>query len=174
MMMSFDNVWVAEAFGFAAIIFNIIGYRCNDMRRYLFLSGGAMLCLSAHFFLLGAMAAGIGCGLAAIRNAVTLVVRGTWVLVLFISLSIGFFIYEWVILQHGYLIILAYTSSFIFTAGSILFTDVALMRRWFIFAESIGLVYALAVGSIFGSVFNTVNLCSIAFKMWQQRKIHHP
>ena len=174
MMMSFDNVWVAEAFGFAAIIFNIIGYRSNDMRRYLLLSGGAMLCLSAHFFLLGAMAAGIGCGLAAIRNAVTLVARGTWVLVLFISLSIGFFIYEWVILQHGYLIILAYTSSFIFTAGSILFTDVALMRRWFIFAESIGLVYALTVGSIFGSVFNTVNLCSIAFKMWQQRKIQHP
>lgn len=125
-------------------------------------------------FLLGAMAAGIGCGLAAMRNAVTLVVRGTWVLVLFISLSIGFFIYEWVILQHGYLIILAYTSSFIFTAGSILFTDVALMRRWFIFAESIGLVYALAVGSIFGSVINTVNLCSIAFKMWQQRKFPHP
>ncbi|MDG1122407.1 MAG: YgjV family protein [Glaciecola sp.] len=168
--MTLDNVWVAEAFGFSAILFNIVGYRSNNMRSYLILSGGAMLCLSAHFFMLDAMAAGIGCGLAAIRNAVTLAVRGTWVLVLFISLSIGFFIYEWVILQHGYIILLAYTSSFIFTAGSILFTDVALMRRWFIFAESIGLVYALAVGSIFGSVFNTVNLCSIAIKMWQQRQ----
>lgn len=169
--MTLENVWIAEAFGLGAIMFNIVGYRSNNMRRYLFLSGGAMLCLSTHFFLLGAMAAGIGCGLAAIRNAVTLAVRGTWVLVLFISLNIGFFIYEWVILEHGYLIILAYTSSFIFTAGSILFTDVALMRRWFIFAESIGLVYALAVGSIFGSVFNAVNLTSIVVKMWQQRKI---
>ena len=168
--MPLDKVWFAEAFGFAAILFNVVGYRSNNMLRYLVLSGGAMLCLSAHFFLLGAMAAGIGCGLAAIRNAVTLAVRGTWVLVLFISVSIGFFIYEWVILQHGYIILLAYTSSFIFTAGSILFTDVALMRRWFVFAESIGLVYALAVGSIFGSIFNTVNLCSIAVKMWQQRQ----
>lgn len=169
--MTLENVWIAEAFGLGAIMFNIVGYRSNNMRRYLFLSGGAMLCLSTHFFLLGAMAAGIGCGLAAIRNAVTLAVRGTWVLVLFISLNIGFFIYEWVILEHGYLIILAYTSSFIFTAGSILFTDVALMRRWFIFAESIGLVYALAVGSIFGSVFNAVNFTSIVVKMWQQRKL---
>lgn len=169
--MTLENVWIAEAFGLGAIMFNIVGYRSNNMRRYLFLSGGAMLCLSTHFFLLGAMAAGIGCGLAAIRNAVTLAVRGTWVLVLFISLNIGFFIYEWVILEHGYLIILAYTSSFIFTAGSILFTDVALMRRWFIFAESIGLVYALAVSSIFGSVFNAVNLTSIVVKMWQQRKL---
>ena len=169
-----ENVWIAEAFGFGAIIFNLVGYRSNNMRRYLYLSGGAMLCLSTHYFLLGAMAAGIGCGLAALRTAVTLAVRGPWVLVLFISLNIGFFIYEWVILEHGYIILLAYTSAFIFTAGSIMFTDIAVMRRWFIFAESIGLVYALAVGSIFGSVFNTVNLCSIAFKMWQQRKIQHP
>lgn len=140
------------------------------MRRYLILSGGAMLCLSTHFFLLDAMAAGIGCGLAAIRNAVALKVRGMKILILFLSINIGFFVFEWVVLQHGYLIILAYTSSIIFTAGSIIFTDTAVMRRWFLFAESIGLVYALLVGSIFGSIFNTVNLISIVIKMRDIKK----
>ena len=165
-----DINWIAEAFGFGAIIFNIFGYRSNDMRRYLILSGGAMLCLSTHFFLLDAMAAGIGCGLAAIRNAVALNVRGMKILILFLSINIGFFVFEWVVLQHGYLIILAYTSSIIFTAGSIIFTDTAVMRRWFLFAESIGLVYALMVGSIFGSIFNSVNLISIVIKMRGTKK----
>lgn len=165
-----ETVWIAEAFGLGAIIFNIFGYRSNDMRRYLVLSGGAMLCLSTHFFLLGAMAAGIGCGLAAIRNAVALKIRGTRILLLFLSINIGFFLFEWLVLQHGYLIILAYTSSIIFTAGSILFTDTAVMRRWFVFAETIGLIYAFMVGSVFGSIFNSVNLISIIIKMRSTKK----
>lgn len=165
-----ETVWIAEAFGLGAIIFNIFGYRSNDMRRYLVLSGGAMLCLSTHFFLLGAMAAGIGCSLAAIRNAVALKIRGTRILLLFLSINIGFFLFEWFVLQHGYLIILAYTSSIIFTAGSILFTDAAVMRRWFVFAETIGLIYAFMVGSVFGSIFNSVNLISIIIKMRSTKK----
>ena len=136
-----ETVWIAEAFGLGAIIFNIFGYRSNDMRRYLVLSGGAMLCLSTHFFLL-----------------------------VFLSINIGFFLFEWFVLQHGYLIILAYTSSIIFTAGSILFTDTAVMRRWFVFAETIGLIYAFMVGSVFGSIFNSVNLISIIIKMRSTKK----
>ena len=129
-----------------------------------------MICLSTHFFLLDALAAGIGCGLAAIRNAVALKFKGKRILVLFLSLTIGFFLFEWFVLAHGSLLLLAYGASIIFTAGSIVITDVAVMRRWFIFAESLGLLYALGVGSIFGSVFNTINLFSIPLKSWQQRQ----
>ncbi len=61
---------VAEIFGAIAVVFNFIGYRQSDINRYRFISAIALLSVSIHFFLLGAMAAGVGCMLACIRNIV--------------------------------------------------------------------------------------------------------
>jgi hypothetical protein len=40
-----------------------------------------------------------------------------------------------------------------------------------VFAELLGLVYAISVGSVFGTVFNLLNLFSIGLKLWQERGI---
>ncbi|WDT85516.1 YgjV family protein [Alteromonas sp. 009811495] len=48
---------VAEAFGALAVILNFIGYRQNNVDRYLLISAFALAALSAHFFMLDAMAA---------------------------------------------------------------------------------------------------------------------
>lgn len=166
-----DINFTAEAFGALALAFNIVAYRQDTMSRYLIFSGFSMACLSAHFFLLEAYAAGIGCGLAAIRNAVALKSRATWVLLLFVSLNIGAMLVEYFVLNHGPLLFLAYASGFIFTVGSIVITQVEVMRRWFLFAESLGCLYAVLVGSIFGTIFNLVNITNILLKMVRSKKV---
>lgn len=160
---------IAEAFGAAAVVFNFVGYRQNDVNRYRFISAIALGCVSVHFFLLGAMAAGIGCMLASIRNIIAMRYRNHSILYFFVILNLLFFFYEWLWLEHGLLIVVAYASSMIFTVGSIVLQDANLIRRWFILAEVLGLIYAVAVGSIFGSIFNVSNLISIAIKGFQQR-----
>lgn len=161
---------IAECFGALGLMANIFGYRQDNINRYLWFSAGALVCLSLHFFLIDAMAAGVGCGLAALRNVLAIYFRGRALLAIFFSLNIGFFIYEWFILQHSSIILLAYLSNSIFTVGSVLLTDTVRMRRWFVFAEGFGLLYALLVGSIFGSIFNAVNLINILLKMGQTKK----
>lgn len=161
----------AEIFGAIAVVLNFIGYRQNDINRYRFISALALASVSAHFFLLGAMAAGIGCLLACIRNIIAMRYRSNYVLYLFVVLNVGFFCYEYFWLDHGHMIIVAYVSSLIFTVGSIVLQDANLIRRWFVLAEILGLAYAISVGSIFGSVFNVSNLFSISLKMWQERRI---
>jgi uncharacterized membrane protein len=41
------------------------------------------------------------------------------------------------------------------------------IRQWFILAEVLGLIYAIMVGSIFGTVFNITNLLSIFYTLYQ-------
>ena len=158
---------VAEAFGALALIINFIGYRQNDINRYRLISAIALACVSAHFFLLGAMAAGIGCILASIRNIVALRYRNNGVLIFFVIANIAFLLYEWFGLGNGWIILLAYSSSLIFTVGTIVLQQARAIRRWFILAELLGLAYALMVGSIFGSIFNVSNLVSIFIKLKQ-------
>ena len=157
--------WVAEGIGAAALLFNVVAYRQDDMRRYLIFSGCSMACLSLHFYLLLAYAAAIGCGLAAIRNAVVLKTRARWVVAVFVGLNVSAMLIEYFVLQHGPWLFLAYLSGFIFTVGSIVITQVMVMRRWFLCAECLGCVYAVIVGSIFGTVFNLVNMSNIVLKM---------
>lgn len=162
---------IAEAFGAIAVILNFIGYRQQQMNHYLLISGLALASVSAHFFLLGnAEAAGIGCALASVRNFVALKYRGKRVLALFVLANIGFFFYEWFYLDSAWIIVIAYTSSLIFTVGSILLTSAARMRQWFILAEVLGLTFAILVGSIFGTIFNITNLTSILMTLFKDFK----
>ncbi len=165
-----NQVFIAEMFGAVAVIFNFIGYRQQDINRYLLISAVALAAVSTHFFLLGAVAAGIGCALACVRNIVAIKYRGTPILVLFVLANIGFFVYEWFYLDSQWIILFAYTSSLIFTVGSIVLTSALRIRQWFILAESFGLIYAVLVGSIFGTVFNFTNLCSIFFTLYRDKR----
>lgn len=164
---------LAEGFGALAVVLNFIGYRQNKVENYLFVSAFALMSVSIHFFMLDAMAAGIGTLLASIRNMVALKYRGKSVLFFFVAANVGFFLYEWFGLDHGALIIVAYTSSLIFTVGSIMIRDAMRIRQWFLVAESLGLVYSVSVGSIFGTVFNVSNLCSIISKLYMERRRKH-
>lgn len=161
---------LAEAFGALAVILNFIGYRQDDINRYRFISALALASVSIHFFMLGAMAAGIGCALASVRNIVAMRYRSNLILFLFVALNLGFLAFELFILEHELWILIAYASSLIFTMGSIVFTHAGQIRRWFILAELLGLSYAIMVGSIFGTIFNIVNLCSIVIKLIQERR----
>ena len=160
---------VAEAFGALAVILNFISYRQDDVNRYRLISALALASVSTHFFMIGAMAAGIGCALACVRNLVAMKYRGNNILITFVMLNIGFLCFELFVLEHGYLIFVAYASSMIFTVGSIALNNAKTIRQWFILAEVLGLVYAVMVGSIFGTVFNVVNLISILYKLFQDR-----
>lgn len=162
--------WWAESLGAAALVINFIGYRQADANRYRAVSAVALLCVSLHFFLLGAMAAGIGCLLASIRNVIALRYRNALVVWAFVGLNLAFLALEWWVLQHGPLIFIAYASSLVFTVGSVVLNDAHRIRQWFVLAEGLGLIYALLVGSVFGTLFNLSNLISILTKLASSRK----
>lgn len=157
-------------FGALALIFNFIGYRQNTVNRYRLVSAFALAFLSAHFFLLGAMAAGVTLALGAVRNIVAMKYRQRWILYLFVLLNVLFCLWEFFILGNSALLFIAYASSLLFTVGSIVLDSTASIRRWFVVAELLGLIYAIAVGSIFGILFNLSNLTSIVTKMLSERK----
>jgi predicted membrane protein len=113
------------------------------------------------------MAAGVGCMLACIRNIVATKYRGLTVLIIFVMANLGFFFFELFWLDHSWTIIIAYASSLIFTVGSISLTSAKRIRQWFILAEVLGLIYAIMVGSIFGTIFNITNLLSIFYTLYQ-------
>jgi hypothetical protein len=156
----------AEGFGAIAVVLNFIGYRQQDINRYRFISAIALACVSTHFFMLGsAEAAGIGCALACVRNIIAIKYRGYFVLSFFVVINLAFFFYEWFMLGSAWIILFAYTSSLIFTVGSVTLKSALRIRQWFILAEILGLVFAVLVGSVFGTIFNITNLCSIVYTL---------
>ncbi len=164
-----NHIIIAEAFGAIAVVFNFIGYRQQDINRYRLISAIALAAVSTHFFMLEALAAGIGTALACVRNLIAMRYRGNGILAVFVVLNVAFFCYEWGVLDSPWIIIIAYSSSMIFTVGSIILTNAVQIRRWFIFAEALGLIYAVLVGSIFGTIFNISNLCSIFYILYRDR-----
>jgi hypothetical protein len=164
-----NQIVIAEVFGAIAVVVNFIGYRQQDINRYRLISAVALAAVSTHFFMLGALAAGIGTALASVRNLIAIYYRGNAILALFVVLNIAFFTYEWGYLDSPWFIIIAYSSSMIFTVGSIIFTRAAQVRQWFILAELLGLVYSIIVGSIFGTIFNISNICSIVYILVRDR-----
>ncbi len=42
-----------------------------------------------------------------------------------------------------------------------------MIRQWFVLAEVLGLIYAITVGIIFGTIFNLTNLLSIFYTLYQ-------
>ncbi len=167
----FENAsFLAEAFGAIAVVLNFIGYKQQDINRYRLISAMALAAVSTHFFLLGnAEAAGIGCALACVRNLIAIKYRGHFVLGFFILANVLFFLYEWFYLDSAWIILFAYTSSMIFTVGSITLKSALKIRQWFVLAEALGLVFAILVGSIFGTIFNVSNLASILYTLYKER-----
>ena len=157
-------------FGALALITNFVGYRQNTINRYRFVSAFALAFLGTHFFMLDALAAALSLWLGAVRNIVALKYRQPWILYLFVLLNIAFCLFEWFILNNSPLLFIAYASALIFTIGSIVLTTASSIRRWFVLAESLGLIYAIAVGSIFGVLFNISNLTSIFIKLRSERR----
>lgn len=161
---------LAEALGAVALVVNFIGYRQNTINRYRLISAFALAFVGAHFFMLSAMAAGVACWLASIRNIIAIYTQHVSIVVIFVLINLGFFAYEWWWLDHHWLIIFAYASSIIFTVGSVMLRSAAAVRKWFILAEGLGLVYVLASGSIFGTLFTVSNMVSIIIKLREDRR----
>ena len=162
--------WLAEGFGLLAIVINFISYRQNNANHYRIISGIALASLATHFFMLGATAAGIVLSIGVIRNIIALRWQGRRVLWFFVLANLVFMLWEWFWLENDWSLFIAYASSLIFTVGSIRLNDANLIRRWFILAEALGLIYAVLVGSISGVLFNISNLSSITTKLWQDRR----
>lgn len=162
--------YLLHILGALALVTNFIGYRQNTINRYRFISAIALALLSWHFFLLGGTAAGITLALGAIRNIVALKYRQRWILYLLVLINSAFCAWEWFVLGNSALLFFSYAAALIFTVGSIVLQSAASVRRWFILAECLGFIYAAAVGSAFGILFNISNLTSIFLKMRSDRK----
>ena len=156
---------VAEGFCAIAVVLNFIGYRQTNVDKYLLISAFALSALSVHFFMLDAMAAGIGTLLASVRNFIAIKHRSNAILFFFVAVNLGFLAYEWFVLEHSWIIFIAYASSLIFTVGSLVIRNTHTIRKVFLVAETLGLLYAISVGSIFGTVVNVSNLISILSKL---------
>ncbi|MCC5856486.1 MAG: YgjV family protein [Idiomarina sp.] len=156
--------------GLLALVTNFIAYRSESANWYRFISAVALAFLSAHFFMQGAMAGGIGLAIGSIRNIVALRYTQPLVLVLFVLANIVFCLWEWLVLQNSAILFIAYASSLIFTVGTIVLKTAAAIRRWFILAEILGLIYAALIGSIFGVLFNLSNLTSIVLKLRDDKR----
>lgn len=165
---------LAESFGVAALVLNFIAYRQPSANRYRLISAIALGSLSVHFFMIDAMAGSIVTGIAFFRNLIAMRWQGPWVLWSFVVANLVFLLYEIMVPQGGepvyWALALAYSSSIIFTVGSIKLNDPDLIRRWFLVAEVLGLMYSVLVGSVSGTVFNIVNLTSILLKLLQDKR----
>ncbi len=165
---------LAESFGAVALVLNFIAYRQPSANRYRFISAIALGCLSVHFFMIDAIAGSIVTGIAFFRNLIAIRWQGPRVLWFFVAVNIAFLVYELMFPQGGqpvyWALALAYSSSIIFTVGSIKLNDPDLIRRWFLMAEVLGLMYSVLVGSLSGTVFNIVNLTSILLKLLQDKR----
>ncbi|RTE87792.1 YgjV family protein [Lysobacter sp. N42] len=169
------DVWI-YILGGLALVTNFIAYRAASANRYRIIAAFALGFLSAHFFLQGALAGGIALGIGSIRNIVSLRYTQKPVLYIFVLINIGFCLWEWLVLQSSAILFIAYASALIFTVGTIVLQSATRIRQWFILAESLGLIYAALVGSVFGVLFNISNLTSIVVTLWrdhQKAKLNH-
>lgn len=184
--------YLAEAMGVIAVIINVISYRQHDMNRYRLVSAIALSFLALHFFLLDAISGAIVLLISVIRNIMAMRWQTVSLAILFAGLTIGFGLLEWFyvpMLQtwfsalattvgapewqyvaQPWTMLFAYLSAVIFAVGTILIRNTTQLRKCFLLAESLGLVYALSVGSVLGTVFNVFNLISIVFTLYQDSR----
>ncbi|RUO44076.1 hypothetical protein CWE15_02565 [Aliidiomarina taiwanensis] len=156
--------------GGLAVLTNFIAYRAGTINKYRVIAALALAFLSLHFFLQEALAGAIGIGIGAIRNLVAVRYTNRLVLVVFVAATLGFCLWEWLYLHNPVSLFIAYASALIFTVGAIVLTHVQAIRRWFIVAELLGLLYAFIVGSGLGMLFNLSNLTSIVTKMRSEQQ----
>ncbi|RUO22460.1 hypothetical protein CWE08_04595 [Aliidiomarina iranensis] len=163
--------YAVHIFGALALIINFIGYRQETINRYRLVSAFALACLSVHFFMLGASAAGIGLAIGAVRNIVAMRYQSVAILLVFVLLNIVFCLWEWFVLENSAVLFVAYTASLVFTVGSVILKSAQSIRRWFILAESLMLIYSILVLSPFGILFNVSNLISIFLKLRSEKRL---
>lgn len=174
-LLSLDNpLIITELFAACALIVNIYAYRQVAIRDYRIYSGVAMFLLSIHFFRLEAYAAFVGTSLAFIRNIVSLKYNDWFTTGIFVALHFVGMGIEWFVLGHGVEVLIAYAAGIIFTIGTLRLQNTVDIRRWFTLAEALNLVYAIWVGSIFGSIYSIFNLIVLGafwFKRIRSRKV---
>ncbi|RUO36429.1 YgjV family protein [Aliidiomarina sanyensis] len=163
------DIWI-HIFGAAALITNFIGYRQDTVNGYRFVVAFALAFLSVHFFLLGAMAAGIGLAIGAVRNIVAMRYQSVPVLLIFVGLNVFFCLVEWFVFKNSPILFIAYTASLIFTVGSVILKSADTIRKWFIVAETMMLCYAFLIFTPFGMLFNISNLTSIFLKLRSDKR----
>lgn|GEM_PF-165866 len=150
---------ITELFAACALVANLFAYRQKSVTHYRIYSGIAMLLLALHFARLEAYAAAVGCSLAVLRNIVSLKYNNWGVTAWFVLLNLLCLGFEWLYLNHGAEIFVAYTASIIFTVGTLRLQNILQIRKWFTLAEALNLIYAVVVGSVFGSIYSALNLC---------------
>ncbi len=163
--------YFAESFAVLAMLINFWAYRQTLVNRYRLISGIAMVCLGTHFLLLDAMAAAVGCYLAFARNLISMRTQNRNIVILFVILNVLFLLYELFVLDHGLFILLAYTASIIFTVGTFVLSSAQMMRKVFLVAVLLNLIYAIYVGSVMGTLGIVIGITGITTKMWQERKL---
>lgn len=163
------EIWIYIA-GAAALVTNFFAYRSESVNTYRLISAIAFAFLSAHFFLQGAMAGAIGVAIGSIRNLVAIRYNHISIVLLFVAATVGFCLWEWLVLGNPLILFIAYASTLIFTIGSIVLKSATSIRRWFVVAETLGLLYAFMAGSVLGALFNLSNLTSIIVKLSAERK----
>ncbi|WP_113905940.1 YgjV family protein [Aliidiomarina celeris] len=163
------EIWITVT-GLLALVTNFIAYRAESANTYRLIAALALAFLSSHFFMQGALAGGIALGIGAVRNIVAMKYTQKRILFGFVAVNIGFCLWEWLYLGNSAILFIAYASALIFTVGTIVLTNATAIRRWFILAELLGLIYAAFIGSTFGVLFNLSNLVSIVLKLLSDKR----
>lgn len=120
---------------------------------------------SVYFFMLDVMVVGIGILFVSVCNFIVIKYRSNVILFFFVVVNLGFFVYEWFVLEYSWIIFIVYVFLFIFIVGFLVICNMYIIRKVFFVVEILGLLYVIFVGSIFGMVFNVSNLISILSKL---------
>lgn len=120
---------------------------------------------SVYFFMLDVMVVGIGILFVSVCNFIVIKYRSNVILFFFVVVNLGFFVYEWFVLEYSWIIFIVYVLLFIFIVGFLVICNMYIIRKVFFVVEILGLLYVIFVGSIFGMVFNVSNLISILSKL---------
>ncbi len=158
---------IAEVIALGALCCNIAGYRQHCMQSFRVYTCFAMALLSTHFFLIDALAASIGCGLAVIRNIVSLRYNNWTITAVFVILNLAPMYWQLVYRDDSWLIVLAYAASIIFTVATLRFNSTSItMRKVFLTAEILSIIYVVLVGSIVGTIYNSFNIIVLLHRLY--------
>src|SRR5690554_2727558 len=110
--------------GGLAVLTNFIAYRAGTVNKYRVTAALALALLSLHFYLQGALAGAVGIGIGTLRNLVAVRYTNKVILTLFVGATLGFCLWEWLVLNNPASLFIAYASALIFTVGAIVLTNI--------------------------------------------------
>ncbi|WP_058910902.1 YgjV family protein [Entomohabitans teleogrylli] len=93
-----DIDWLAQGVGVVAFLIGITTFFNRDERRFRLQLSVYSAVIGGHFFLMGAIPAGMSAELNALRTVISMRTRSLWVMAVFIVLTLGLGLAK---LQHG-------------------------------------------------------------------------